>query len=82
MVKGTMLIINIFLLISFVSIDARYDFARLQRIKPFDIEIVNNGYNILLGISDEIPESQGREMMSKLRTIINAFSRELHDITG
>ena len=77
------MLFNLFLLfVIFESVTPKADFARLQRIKPWDITITKNGYNIVAGISEEIPESSGPILIENLKVIMTSASRELFRITG
>ena len=79
---GKALLFSICLIAHFQLVKPKADIARLQKIKPWDITVTENGYNIVIGISDEVDQFRSRQLIDNLKTLFTAASEQLNEVTG
>ena len=81
--KCTRLILGLLLVTSCITLtQAKADNARLQKIKPWDVKLINNSYHFLVGISEDVPVDQGEELLTNLQKALSKASEALYEITG
>ena len=76
------LLFAVCLIVHLQFVKPKADIARLQRIKPWDITVTENGYNIIIGISDEVDQFRSRQLIDNLKTLFTAASEQLYQVTG